>query len=85
MGRFHVLCEVKRDYMHYYIPEVIDIHTANELDVSGGMPGSMQAADGPSLEKWVYTGGTSEEYDPIPPLYPRPPEPTRTWNPEKSY
>jgi hypothetical protein len=48
---------------------------------SGGGFQSMRDA----TDKWLYTGGTSEVYSSIPPLWPVPPIPTETWDPEKSY
>ena len=52
----------------------------------GGMPGGMMSmSDAPSIERWVYTGGTSDTYSSIPPLWPVPPEPCETWDPDKSY
>lgn len=56
----------------------------------GGMPAGASSGGGfqsmrEAADKWVYTGGTSEVYSAIPPLWPVPPEPTETWDPEKSY
>lgn len=61
-------------------------------DMAGGGPGGMpedmmagaemqmQQNDRAAKYRWVYTGGNSELYSTIPPLYPIPPEPYDTWD-----